>query len=88
VVLLTGIAAKMVNLHKVLQGLYAQKEKLERAILLLEELQLPSSTTSSVPVTAKRRGRKSMGDTERREVSARMKKYWAMRRKDRDSEPT
>jgi hypothetical protein len=86
-VLLTGIAAAMINLHKVLQGLYAQKEKIERAILLLEELQLPSSATSSLPGTAKRRGRKSMSDTERREVSARMKKYWAMRRKSRDSEP-
>jgi hypothetical protein len=28
-----------------------------------------------------RRGRKSMGEAERREVSARLKRYWAKRRK-------
>jgi hypothetical protein len=76
------------NLHRVLQELYAQREKLERVIASLEELQLPAGATPGQPVTAKRRGRKSMGATERREVSARMKKYWALRRKSLDAEPT
>jgi len=76
------------NLHKTLQELYAQREKLERVIASLEGLQLPADATSGQPVTGKRRGRKSMGAAERREVSARMRKYWALRRKNRDAEPT
>jgi hypothetical protein len=69
------------DLYKALQDLYAEKEKLERAIASLEELQ---RTASSLPGTApalKRRGRKSMNETERQEVSERMKNYWASRRK-------
>ncbi len=54
-----------------IRDLLAQKERLERAIQELEKL------ASQPP---KRRGRKSMGDEERRAVSERMKKYWASRR--------
>jgi len=73
------------DLHKALQDLYAEKVKLERAIASLEELQRvggvlldPTSTSA-----AKRRGRKSMSAEERLEVSQRMRKYWAGRRKPR-----
>ncbi len=68
------------DLYKAIQELYAEKEKLERVIASLEELQ---RTAGGVPVLAKsgkRRGRKSMSSKERREVSERMKKYWASRR--------
>ena len=75
------------DLYKTIQDLYAEKEKLERVIASLEELQ---QTTGSVPMPSlggKRRGRKSMGAKERQDVSERMKKYWASRRK-RQHEPS
>jgi hypothetical protein len=71
------------DLYKAIQDLYAEKEKLERVIASLEELQKAAeAASSSAPVTGgKRRGRKSMGSKERQEVSERMKKYWESRRK-------
>ncbi|MBZ5728577.1 MAG: hypothetical protein LAP87_26795 [Acidobacteriia bacterium] len=71
------------DLYKAIQDLYAEKEKLERVIVSLEELQ---RTAGAVPVLSrggKRRGRKSMNAAERQEVSERMKKYWASRRKEK-----
>jgi hypothetical protein len=68
------------DLYKAIQDLYAEKEKLERVIASLEELQ---RSPEAVPVLAKpvkRRGRKSMNSQERQEVSERMRKYWAGRR--------
>jgi hypothetical protein len=75
------------DLYKAIQDLYAEKEKLERVIASLEDLQraagggIPPSSGSG-----KRRGRKSMGAEERQEVSDRMKKYWASRRKPGEEE--
>ena len=70
------------DLYKAIQELYAEKEKLERVIASLEELQ---KAAGSVPAPTRsggrRRGRKSMGAKERQEVSERMKRYWANRRK-------
>ena len=71
------------DLYKAIQELYAEKEKLERVIASLEELQL--SAGGGIPQAGKpgkRRGRKSMSPEERQEVSERMKKYWAGRRTD------
>ena len=70
------------DLYKAIQDLYAEKEKLERVIASLEELQRTSASAPMMPGVTRRRGRKSMGDSERAEVSERMKKYWANRRKD------
>jgi hypothetical protein len=73
------------DLDRALRDLYAEKEKLERAIASLEELQRASSGNSDAPgmpvAGSKRRGRKFMSPDERREVSERMKRYWANRRK-------
>ena len=70
------------DLYKAIQDLYAEKEKLERVIASLEELQRASGTLPVLPPkTGKRRGRKSMSSEERQEVSERMRKYWAGRRK-------
>ena len=69
------------DLYKTIQDLYAEKEKLERVIASLEELHRTSGSLPSLPSGAKRRGRKSMGSKEREEVSLRMKRYWASRRK-------
>lgn len=68
------------DLYKALQDLYAEKEKLERAIASLEELQRVGGMTGMSQL-GKRRGRKSMDPEEREEVSKRMRKYWASRRK-------
>ena len=69
------------DLYKAIQDLYAEKEKLERVIASLEELQRAAEAASATPAGGgKRRGRKSMGSKERQEVSERMKKYWEGRR--------
>jgi len=66
------------DLTDTLRGLYEDKEKLERVIAALEELQ-QSMAAGSRP--RDRRGRKFMSADERQQVSARMKKYWAGRRR-------
>ena len=71
------------DLFKAIQELYAEKERLERVIASLEELQRSAGAVPAVTEGVKRRGRKFMDPKERQEVSDRMKKYWATRRKDR-----
>jgi hypothetical protein len=69
------------DLYKAIQDLYAEKEKLERVIASLEELQQAGGSVPVLERGGKRRGRKSMNAKERQEVSERMKRYWANRRK-------
>jgi len=73
--------AEAMHLYKALKELYAQKQKLEHVIASLEELRLTASNIRPQSAARKRRGRKTMGLEERQEVSRRMKKYWASRRK-------
>ena len=68
------------DLYKAIQELYAEKEKLERVIASLEELQRNAGALPELPKPVNRRGRKSMNTEERQEVSERMRKYWASRR--------
>ena len=68
------------DLYKALQDLYAEKEKLERAIESLEQLQRAERGSPTEEPSTKRRGRKSMSPEERDLVSDRMKRYWAARR--------
>jgi hypothetical protein len=68
------------DLSKAIRDLYAEKERLERVIASLEDLQRKAEQTPSLPHRINRRGRKSMNAHERQEVSERMKKYWAARR--------
>lgn len=68
------------NLENTIRELRAEKERLERVIASLEELQ--NSPISTVEIH-KRRGRRFMDAAERQEVSARMKKYWAAQRANR-----
>ena len=72
------------DLSRIIHDLSLRRQKIERTIAELELLEKTSS--NSVPVAAKRRGRKSMGPEERQEVSVRMKRYWASRRQDREPE--
>jgi hypothetical protein len=60
------------DLKEILTQLYAERGLLDEAILQLEALAKGSTS---------RRGRKSMGIEERRQVSDRMRRYWAKRRK-------
>jgi hypothetical protein len=76
------------DLYKAIQDLYAEKEKLERIIASLEELQRTAGSLPAMPKPAKRRGRKSMNSSERQEVSERMRKYWAGRRQPKQQEPS
>jgi hypothetical protein len=70
------------DLYKAIQQLYAEKERLERVIASLEELQRSADAVPVLTAGVKRRGRKFMDPKERQEVSNRMKKYWASRRKE------
>jgi hypothetical protein len=71
------------DLYKAIQELYGEKERLERVIASLEELQRTAGVNPEPPSSLKRRGRKSMPPMEREQVSERMKAYWAARRKAR-----
>jgi hypothetical protein len=73
------------DLGKVIQDLYAQKEKLARTITTLEGL-LTGDAPVTPTMTPKRRGRRSMGAAERQEVAARMSRYWAKRRASRTAD--
>ncbi len=68
------------DLYKAIQELYGEKDRLERVIASLEELQRTAIALPEPSPAASRRGRKSMTPAERREVSERMKNYWANRR--------
>ena len=65
------------DLSKIIEELRRDKEKLECVIASVEALQAPSVEGNVPP--QKRRGRKFMSPEERRQVSARMKRYWAKR---------
>ncbi len=69
-----------IDLRNILKNLYTQRERLEQVIKSLEALH-QGSAGGLPPQNKTNRGRKSMGAKERREVSERMRKYWAARRK-------
>ena len=68
------------DIYAIIRALHAEKEWLDRAIGALEQLR-SNADVDGLITGAKRRGRKSMSPEERRELSERMKKYWAQRRK-------
>ena len=65
------------NLSEIIRTLQVEKARVEDSIAALEALD-PSHSSSRRAVG--RRGRKSMGSEERKQVSERMKKYWESRR--------
>lgn len=69
------------ELLKAIRDLRAEKERLDHAIALLEDFAGSPPGDGGIQHAAKRRGRKGMDAKERREVSERMKTYWASRRK-------
>jgi len=72
-----------VDLQKTIRELHEEKQRLDRVIESLEQL-LGAGVTESgdvgTEVRRSRRGRKSMSEQERRQVSERMARYWAGRR--------
>jgi hypothetical protein len=75
------------DLYKAIQELYAEKERLERVIASLEELQRTTVQLPELPSATKRRGRKSMSEDERKVVSQRMKEYWSSRKQEQTESP-
>ena len=64
------------DLNKTIVELRAQRDKIDAVIKQLEAM------SDGSPVrTRSTRGRKFIGAAERREISERMKRYWAGRRK-------
>lgn len=65
------------DLVKAIRELYEEKERLENAIISLEQYVRTKENRSA---KASKRGRRSMSSEERQEVSERMRTYWAERR--------
>jgi hypothetical protein len=82
-----GQALNVMDLSRAIRDLYAEKGKIERVIADLEALAQAGTSSPARPASGKPRGRKSMDEKERAEVSERMKKYWASRRKDPEKPP-
>ena len=70
------------DLNQTITELRAERDRLAIAIAQLEMLACTGNETQAIRVRSPR-GRKWMGAAERREVSERMKRYWANRRKAR-----
>jgi hypothetical protein len=64
------------NLGRIIDGLKAETRRLEQVIAELESI---LASDNGVQLRYENRGRKSMGQVERRQVSLRMKRYWALR---------
>jgi hypothetical protein len=68
-----------VDFYHVIRELLEEKKRLDRLIAALDAIENGQPQEKAVNVS-RRRGRKSMSENERREVSERMKRYWAARR--------
>lgn len=66
------------DLYEAIRALHEEKKRIDRLIAVLEELERAGDRQPAV--SRKRRGRKTMSAEERREVSERMKRYWAQRK--------
>lgn len=64
------------DIQALIRDLQAEKQRIERTIAAMESL-----TSSENGHHKSKRGRKSMGQAERQQVSERMMRYWAGRRK-------
>jgi hypothetical protein len=73
------------DIHKLLAELRAESKRLDQIIQTLEWL---TDSDRMQPRPAIRRGRKSMDEESRRQVSQRMKRYWAQRRKSPPAAPS
>lgn len=67
------------DLYGIIGELVAERNRIVRIIASLEEA-VAGRGVKAAPEPRKRRGRKSMDAGARKEVSERMRKYWAARR--------
>lgn len=72
------------DLYRIISELEQERKRLQRIIESLENLD--PAVGPPVRAAGKRRGRKSMDRAAREEVSARMKRYWAQRRAEREQQ--
>jgi hypothetical protein len=70
------------DLNRIIRELVLERDRVQKIIDSLEGY-TPMGKGSAGPA-AKRRGRKFMDGDARREVSERMKRYWAQRRGEQD----
>jgi len=70
------------NYDAVIEDLLRKAKALQDAADALKRLNAPLELPAGVKIRG-RSGRKSMGAKERQEVSERMKRYWAKRRRER-----
>ncbi|MBL8215664.1 MAG: hypothetical protein JNK87_33390 [Bryobacterales bacterium] len=68
------------DLFKAIEELHEEKRRLDEVIAHLEALS-QARDKGAEPAPARKRGRKGMSEEERAEVSARMKEFWAEKRK-------
>ena len=73
------------DLSKTIAELYEERTRLDRVIASLEQL---GESSSPVSISTPRRGRKFMSPEERREVSERMRRYWAGRKNTVEDQPS
>ena len=71
----------MLNLDGILAELHARRQVLDQVIQELEKMEPTGKPAGFLKRPQGRRGRKTMGEEERQQVSARMQRYWADRRK-------
>jgi hypothetical protein len=67
-----------VDLYEIIRELHEERKRLDRLIALLERRLAVESESRTRRKS--RRGRKFMGEEERKQVSERMRRYWAARR--------
>lgn len=67
------------DIAQIIRELHLERERVDKAIRLLEELILENRRAADAP-RGGGRGRKFMGQAERLAVSQRMRKYWEERR--------
>jgi hypothetical protein len=70
------------DLYRIIRELVQERDRLQRIIDSLEVMKVPTRVQPNPE--RKRRGRKSMNEAARVEVSERMKRYWAKRRAERN----
>src|SRR5438874_2441677 len=73
------------DLYRIIEELVEERNRVDQIIQSLESAVVTGKEPARPP--ARRRGRKSMDGPARKEVSERMKRYWAQRRADRAGEP-
>jgi hypothetical protein len=73
-----------VDVFKALRALYEERRKLDDVIDALEDLQKKAAEAGGVAELSlqERRGRRAMDEEARRQVSERMRSYWARRKEE------